>query len=329
MDDGVIIGPQRAAVYFHPGAPHRFDQHVFQGAEYTGPLSEEQQISTDDSTPPEHLTRASKNDASLGRALALVRFLRDRCPWDARQTPASLLPYLLEEAHEVADAVRTGDDDDLNNELGDLLLNVAFQIVLGEERGTFGVDSVVTALEAKMRERHPHVYGDADEAPEWEGMKARQRSAETDGDKDAFAGVTRGIEPLSRAIRIQQRAAGVGFDWPDVQGAFEKLQEEIGELEPVLKRAGDSSESDGDRLAEEAGDVLFAAVNVCRLAGLHPMTALDGATDKFMDRFNRLMARAREEGICVEEASLETLDRLWEAIKSETAAREREPSADD
>ncbi len=291
-------------------------------------MSEEQQISTDDSTHLEHMTRASEGDASIGRALALVRFLRERCAWDARQTSGSLLPYLLEEAHEVADAVRTGDDHDLNNELGDLLLNVAFQVVLGEERGALGAESVVEALEAKMRERHPHVYGDADEAPDWEGMKARQRSADTDVAEDSFAGVASGIEPLSRAMRAQERAAGVGFDWPDVLGAFDKLREEIDELEPHLSHS-ETMERDADRLAEEAGDVLFAAINVCRLAGLHPMTALDLATDKFMTRFNRLTARAREEDIVVEDASLETLDRLWNAVKSEMAATAQEPSTDD
>ena len=281
-------------------------------------MNEEQQISTSNSDPPDHLSRGSATDEALGRVLALVRFLRDQCPWDARQTPRSLLPYLLEEAHEVADAVRRDNDFELPGELGDLLLNVAFQIVLAEERGAFGAETVVTALETKMRDRHPHVYGDAEEAPDWEGMKASQRSAAaTDGNADPFAGVSEGIEPLSRAVRVQERAAGVGFDWPDVAGAFEKLREEMDELEPLLgvgKHSGETLE----RLAEEAGDVLFSVVNVCRLAGLHPMTVLDDATDKFTDRFRRLAARAQVEGINMEEASLETLDRLWEAMKAET-----------
>jgi MazG family protein len=281
-------------------------------------MNEEQQISTSNSDPPDHLSRGSTTDEALGRVLALVRFLRDQCPWDARQTPRSLLPYLLEEAHEVADAVRRDNDFELPGELGDLLLNVAFQIVLAEERGAFGAETVVTALETKMRDRHPHVYGDAEEAPDWEGMKASQRSAAaTDGNADPFAGVSEGIEPLSRAVRVQERAAGVGFDWPDVAGAFKKLREEMDELEPLLavdKRSGETLE----RLAEEAGDVLFSVVNVCRLAGLHPMTALEDATAKFTDRFRRLAARAQVEGISMEEASLETLDHLWEAVKAET-----------
>jgi len=282
-------------------------------------MNEEQQISTDKSDLPNHLSRGTSTDAALGRALALVRFLRDQCPWDAKQTRTSLLPYLLEEAHEVADAVRRGDDAELPGELGDLLLNVAFQIVLAEERGAFGAEAVVDALETKMRDRHPHVYGDADEAPDWEGMKARQRATESDDISDPFAGVAAGIEPLSRAIRVQERAAGVGFDWPDVAGAFKKLREEMDELEPLLA-ADVSAEELRERRAEEAGDVLFSAINVCRLAGLHPMTVLDDATDKFTERFRALAARAREEGVVIEQSSLETLDRLWEAVKAEESS---------
>ncbi len=279
-------------------------------------MNEEQQISIDEFDAQDHSSRASAADATLGRSLALVRFLRERCPWDAKQTPESLLPYLLEEAHEVVDAVRKSDDAELPGELGDLLLNVAFQIVLAEERQAFEAEDVVTALEEKMRDRHPHVYGDADEAPDWEGLKAKQRAAATDGHTEPFAGIAEGIEPLSRAIRVQERAAGVGFDWPDVSGAFEKLREEMDELEPLLAADADAEELK-ERLAEEAGDVLFSAVNVCRLAGLHPMTVLEDATDKFTDRFRRLAVRAQQEGVVIEQSSLETLDRLWDAVKAE------------
>jgi len=279
-------------------------------------MNEEQQISIDEFDAQDHSSRALAADATLGRSLALVRFLRERCPWDAKQTPESLLPYLLEEAHEVVDAVRKSDDAELPGELGDLLLNVAFQIVLAEERQAFEAEDVVRALEEKMRDRHPHVYGEADEAPDWEGMKAKQRAAATDGHTEPFAGIAEGIEPLSRAIRVQERAAGVGFDWPDVSGAFEKLREEMDELEPLLE-ADANAERLMERLAEEAGDVLFSAVNVCRLAGLHPMTVLEDATNKFTDRFRRLAARAQQEGVLIEQSSLETLDRLWDAVKAE------------
>lgn len=242
-----------------------------------------------------------------------MRLLRERCPWDAKQTPESLLPYLLEEAHEVADAVRAQDDGSLPGELGDLLLNLAFQIVLAEEREAFSAETVVLALEKKMRDRHPHVYGNAETAPDWEALKARER-ADATVDRDPFAGVSAGLEPLSRAVRIQDRAAGRGFDWPDASGAFEKLQEEVDELEPLVLAAC-IREDVGARLEEEAGDVLFAAINVCRLSGVHPMTALESATDKFADRFRKLLVLAGETGVSIDDSSLEELDRLWEVVK--------------
>jgi MazG family protein len=262
----------------------------------------------------EHLERCSETDYSLGRSLGLVRLLRDRCPWDAKQTPVSLLPYLLEEAHEVADAVRSGDESGLPGELGDLLLNLAFQIVLAEERAAFGAEAVVQALEKKMRDRHPHVYGDAQAAPDWESLKAQER-ADTPVDNDPFGGVSTGLEPLSRAARIQDRAAGRGFDWPDASGAFAKLREELNELEPFVTQGNELSDEERARLEEEAGDVLFSAINVCRLSGVHPMTALEGATDKFADRFRKLLSMAEEAGISVDDSSLEELDRLWDMVK--------------
>lgn len=279
---------------------------------------------------PDHAARSRPDDALLGRSLALVRHLREHCPWDARQTPESLRPYLLEEAHETADAILAGDPDELAGELGDLLLNLAFQIVVGEERDAFDGPEVVRRLEAKMRDRHPHVYGDAEEPPDWEATKAAERSG--DGGEDApapFDGVPEGLEPLSRALRLQQRAASRGFDWPDVRGALDKLREEIAELEEELAAspAGEEDAAPGRgpteegaraggtvpdaRLEEEVGDLLFAAVNVARLAGTHPEPALAAANRKFERRFADLLRRARERGIDPTEASLEVLEALW------------------
>ncbi|MFW6039947.1 MAG: nucleoside triphosphate pyrophosphohydrolase [Gemmatimonadota bacterium] len=285
----------------------------------------------------------------MGRALALVRYLRAHCDWDARQTPESLLPYLLEEAHEVAEAVRRrgraaedgtrSAEEALAAELGDLLLNVAFQLVLAEERGDFGVGDVVAELERKMIARHPHVYGDAEAPPDWEGMKARERAVghprgpdEAPGGpsaRDPLAGIPAGLEPLSRALRIQERASGLGFDWPDASGALEKLREEVEELEAVLAQAGSrktaSPSSAGTpppaEVADEAGDLLFAAVNVCRLAGVHPDGALSGATEKFATRFRRVAERARAEGLDLRAAGLEALDRIWDGVKAEEDGR--------
>jgi MazG family protein len=214
-----------------------------------------------DLSGPAHQACSRETDASLGRAVALVRFLRERCPWDARQDPQSLRPYLLEEAHEVAEAISSGDDSALAAELGDLLLNVAFQIALAEERGSFNAGDVVERLEEKMEARHPHVYGDAEGPPDWEAMKAHERTSGP-GDNDPFEGVPPELEPLSRAMRVQERMAALGFDWPDVSGPLEKVREETSELEAAIEdRAHDATAERGlERVEEEIGDLLFAVV---------------------------------------------------------------------
>lgn len=269
-----------------------------------------------------HAEAGRKGDDALSRVLALVRFLRVRCPWDAKQTPQTLRPYLLEEAHEVADAIRAGDDGDLSGELGDLLLNVAFQIVLAEERGAFAAADVVEALEAKMEARHPHVYGDADAPPDWESLKA----AERESPDDPFHGVSTGLDPLSRAARVQERMAGFGFDWPDLAGPVEKVREETAELEHAA--AEDASESPGSaapprigeaspEVAAEVGDLLFAVVNASRWAGVHPANALLGAVEKFERRCRRMIELAESRGLEWKGADLETLDAVWEEVKAD------------
>lgn len=241
----------------------------------------------------------------LDRALDLVRFLRAGCPWDAAQTPVSLTPYLLEESLELAeDIIEGAPDDKLRSEIGDLLLNVAFQIVLAEERGAFDAADVVATLEAKMRRRHPHLYGDAEERPHWEAEKANERSGD-----DAFAGLATRLDPLSRAQRLQDRAAGVGFDWEAARDAFAKVHEEVEEVAAHL-------ESDERGLLErEIGDLLFACVNVARLSDLHAGTALRLANAKFKRRFERMAEVARERGLVLGEATLEELDAIWEEMK--------------
>ena len=275
-------------------------------------------------TAPLHRSSGRPEDAALGHALALVRFLRRHCPWDARQTPATLRPYLLEEANEVAEAVQAGNDDSLRGELGDLLLNVAFQIVLAEERGSFDAAAVVETLESKMIARHPHVYGDAAEPPDWEAMKAAERAAGTDPAAaveerapDPFAGVAGGLDPLSRAARVQERMAGIGFDWDSLEGPLEKVREEASELEAVAgpmqkRRIGEADEA----VEEEVGDLLFAAVNAARVAGAHPANALIGAIAKFEARCRSMIALAERRGIDWRVAGLEALDELWDEVKA-------------
>jgi MazG family protein len=249
---------------------------------------------------------------SLDRALDLVRFLRANCDWDAAQTPQSLLPYLLEEAHETADAVAMGDDAALTGELGDLLLNVAFQVVLAEERRAFSAADVVSMLESKMRRRHPHIYGDGPRV-DWETLKAQERAvAEADGADDLtplLHGIASGMEPLSRAHRIQERVATVGFDWPDAGGALAKVHEEVAEVSELLDSTG------SEELEEEIGDLLFAVVNLARLSGVHSMRALVRANAKFSARFGALEELARVRGVRLGEATLEELDVLWDEVK--------------
>lgn len=249
----------------------------------------------EDGTPP----------GSLDRSVALVRFLRRHCPWDQAQTPRSLIPHLLEESHEVVDAIRAGDAAGLEGELGDLLLNVAFQVVLAEEAGQFTGPSVVRRLERKMIRRHPHLFGGG-ERRDWEALKARERPEGA----SVLSGLASGLDPLLKAYRIQDRVAGVGFDWPDASGALAKVREELGEVGEALDAGGP------DELLEEIGDLLFSVVNLARLAGVHPDAALDEANQKFGRRFEKLESLARDRGIPIPGADLETMDGLWEELKA-------------
>jgi len=241
---------------------------------------------------------------TLDRALALVRYLREHCPWDREQTAESLIPHLLEEAHEVVDAIREGTPSDLEGELGDLLLNLAFQVVVAEESGSLDAASVYRRLEEKMVARHPHVFGDG-ERKGWEEAKALERQPGA----SVLGGLARGLDPLTKAYRIQERVAGVGFDWEDHRGALEKVDEELAETRRAL------SQGSPEAIAEELGDLLFAVVNVSRLAGTHPTTALSYANAKFRARFEQVEALARERGIDMTTAGLAALDALWEEVK--------------
>lgn len=256
----------------------------------------------------------------LDRALDLVRFLRARCSWDAKQTHESLVPHLLEETHEVVDAIHEGDHRALEGELGDLLLNLAFQIVLAEEEASFTVADVYAGLEAKMVRRHPHLFGGGDRRG-WEELKAEERrdrrSPHPDGHtseggpvEGTLTGLASGLDPLTKAHRIQERVAGVGFDWDDHRGAVAKVREELAEVEAAADRGNDQE------VAEELGDLLFAVVNAARLLGTHPTTVLEAANRKFVRRFAALEEMAHARAIRVDGASLETLENLWQAAKA-------------
>ena len=243
-----------------------------------------------------------------------MRDLRRRCEWDAAQTHESLRPYLIEEAHEVDEALLAGDDDRLREELGDLLLQILFHSVIAEERGAFGLQDVAEGFLTKMKGRHPHLYGDGVREP-WERMKAKKRGSIVEG-------LPAGLPSLHRAHRLQDRAAGVGFDWPTTDGPLEKVREELTEVEAELAHLGEAPrdkapqyDEQHDRLQDEIGDLLFAVVNLARKAGVHPALALDRANLKFSRRFERIEKLAAERGIKVAEAGLAVLDSLWDEVK--------------
>jgi MazG family protein len=238
---------------------------------------------------------------SLEDTLELMRDLRKRCEWDAAQTHESLRPYLIEEAHEVDEALLAADDAKLREELGDLWLQILFHAVIAEERGAFTLHDIAASFLTKMKARHPHLYGDGVREP-WEKMKAKKRASLVEG-------LPSGLPALHRAHRLQDRAAGVGFDWPTTDGPLEKVREELSEVEKELE-AGEQ-----EKLTDEIGDLLFAVVNLSRKAGVHPAIALDRANQKFARRFSEIERLAANRGISVAEAGLQVLDSLWDEVK--------------
>ncbi len=250
-----------------------------------------------------------QSKATLEDTLAMMRDLRARCEWDAAQTHDSLRPYLAEETAELDEAIRVGEDALMREELGDVLLQVLFHSVVAEQRGAFDIGDVAGGLIAKMRARHPHLYEGGEREP-WERMKARKRASIEDG-------LPAGLPSLHRAHRLQDRAAGVGFDWPDVDGPVAKVGEELSEVRAHLPTAGATGDDPARQAALEAelGDLLFAVVNLCRKSGVHAAVALDKANEKFVRRFTAIERLAAERGIEVTSAGLAVLDALWDEVK--------------
>jgi len=249
--------------------------------------------------------------APFEEALGIMRDLRVRCDWDAVQTHQSLRPYLLEEAHETDEAIREGNDAQLREELGDLLLQVLFHAVMAEERGAFEAGDVARALTSKMKARHPHLYSGGSKEP-WEQMKAKRRRSIEDG-------LPAGLPPLYRAHRLQERAAGLRFDWPDVSGPLAKVEEELEEVRVTLAASPAKSSAPGgpdELLTDELGDLLFSCVNLCRKAGVHAAVALDHANQKFARRFRAVENLARQRGLELGVATLAELDALWDEVKA-------------
>ncbi len=244
--------------------------------------------------------------ASLADLVEVMRRLRDPesgCEWDRVQTFETIAPYTIEEAYEVADAIRRGDMTDLKDELGDLQLQVVYHARIAEELGAFDIDDVMASTIAKMIRRHPHIFGEDAESPGWEALKAEERGRHED--KSALAHVAHALPALKRAEKLQKRAARVGFDWPDASGPRAKIIEELAEI--------DAAASDEERSAE-MGDLLFSVVNYARHLGIDPESALREAANRFESRFRKVEDIADKP---LSEMDIDALEALWQRAKRE------------
>lgn len=250
--------------------------------------------------------------ARLREIMARLRDPASGCPWDIEQDFASIAPYTIEEAYEVADAIERGEMGELRGELGDLLLQVVYHAQMANEAGYFGFDDVAEAISDKMISRHPHVFGDEDrnksaeqQTKDWEAAKAKER-----GRASVLDGIAGNLPAMTRAIKLQNRAARVGFDWPDVSGVTDKLLEEAQEL---AEAKGESP----DRLEEEFGDLAFVMVNLARHLDIDPERALRRANGKFTRRFQGVEAKLAALGKAPADSDLAEMDALWDAVKAD------------
>jgi nucleoside triphosphate diphosphatase len=257
----------------------------------------------------------------LLRIMTTLRDPQRGCPWDREQDFDTIAPYTIEEAYEVADAIDRRDYAALCDELGDLLLQVVFHARMAEEAGHFDFGDVVAAISRKMVARHPHVFAAASfenaeqQTASWERIKSAERAAKGDADTSALAGISRGMPEWQRALKLQQRAARVGFDWPSVDPVFEKLHEELDEV-----RAEFADGAAPERLNDEIGDVLFVCVNLARHAKVDVSRALRHANAKFERRFRRMEALAADRGETLAGKPLAEQDALWDRAKTEEKA---------
>ena len=268
------------------------------------------------------------NDQSAGieRLLEIMRRLRDPetgCPWDIEQTFQTIAPYTIEEAYEVADAIERQDWPELEGELGDLLLQSVYHTAIGEEAGHFSFQSVVTNISDKMVARHPHVFGDESrdksaeqQTRDWEAIKAAERKDKAQ--RGTLDGIAMNLPALLRALKLQKRAARVGFDWPDVSHVIDKITEEAAELVEARDTMGQ------DEMVDEMGDLLFVIANLARHLDIDPEEALRRTNAKFTRRFGAVEAALAARGKRPEDSTLQEMDALWNVVKaSEKASRSR------
>ena len=265
-----------------------------------------------------------KTKTAIDRLLKIMEDLRhpeNGCPWDKEQTFETIAPYTIEEAYEVAEAIKNNDQQSLKGELGDLLFQIVFYAQMSKENGGFDFDDIAEKISDKMVKRHPHVFGRKEiqsleeQTIAWEDHKALERSENTDKTPGTLDGVAIALPALLRAQKLQKRAARVGFDWPNIEPVIEKIREEIEEVTDALKFDGNKG-----HIAEEIGDLLFACVNLARHADIDAEQALMDGNDKFQRRFQFIELQLNENGKKFQECSLDVLEKLWNDAKSKERA---------
>jgi MazG family protein len=268
------------------------------------------------------MSEAERAMTALLELMARLRNPATGCPWDQKQTFATIAPYTIEEAYEVADAIERGDPLKIRDELGDLLFQVVFHAQMAQERGWFDFAQVASGIHEKLVRRHPHVFGGASASGEealsknWEELKARERAEAGGGEAGTLDDVPRGLPALIRAAKLGKRAGRVGFDWPDARGVREKVTEELQEVDAAVAAAGGGAGAGSSpEVVEEMGDVLFALANWSRHLKLDAEEALRAANSKFERRFRDMEALARERGLALERLSPEEWEGLWEEAK--------------
>jgi MazG family protein len=254
-----------------------------------------------------------KSCEEFGRLLDIIDELRNRCPWDIKQTNESLRKLTIEETFELADAILSGNDEGIKNELGDLILHIVFYSKIGSEKGLFSITDVLKGINEKLIYRHPHVFSDVkvsdakDVERNWEHLKIKENS----GYKPVLSGVPSSLPAIIKANRIQEKVRGVGFDWEKQEDIWDKIQEELNELKDEI------SEGDNSGIESEIGDVLFSIINASRLYGIDPEAALEKTNRKFIKRFNYLENATISKGISLYDLSLDEMNLIWEEAKKE------------
>ncbi|WP_010418707.1 nucleoside triphosphate pyrophosphohydrolase [Anaerophaga thermohalophila] len=249
---------------------------------------------------------------AFGRLLKIMDELREKCPWDRKQTNESLRTLTIEETYELADAIIENSDEAIKKELGDLLLHIVFYAKIGEEKGTFTIEDVIESLIEKLIYRHPHIFGEtkvksATEVEQnWEQLKLKEKN----GNRSVLAGVPKSLPAMVKANRIQDKARGVGFDWEHRDQVWEKVQEELAELKDEMLKGRQ------DAIEDEFGDLFFSLINAARLYGVNPENALERTNHKFIKRFNYLEQKTIKQGINLKDLTLAQMDEIWNEAKT-------------